>query len=581
MGARARGVIGTVVLVLVLVAVATALVRRAELRDEQARLETAAVGVQATLEQEFARLFDLGNATQASLDQLDDLDPDGFAEIMEDLGVPDGYPTLISASILEVVERDDLDERLAARRAQGAFELREDAGEATLRLFTYAHPPDVAQAVLGFDLTSRRDSFLAHDGALRSGVPRLSSVTQIIQLAEGQPGASVHLPVRLPDSDRPATLGIVLAGQRFLDELSPLAGDVNVRVLDRDSISFPVFVQLGEWSDADAPQVTRELDVAGRRWEIEVAGAPGFAVSWTQRGSTYLGSAGVVVAGLLGLLAWTTASRERYARDLAARRTRELIRANEDLAAASRHKDEFLASVSHELRTPLTVISGFADTMERVPPSARSLDLVLPIQRNVRRLARLVEDLLTLASLDSGGLETHPEAVDLGPLLATAAAELAGIDPDDVRVDVAPGAVVWMDRRHLERAVTNLLTNAAQHGAPPIELTARPLEGGDVEVVVRDHGAGVSEGARTELFARFARGRDEVRSSGTGLGLAIVRELVEVGGGQLTYEPADPGARFRLRIPSPDGGGSPGGAVDEDHPEGSDRRRVGITSDRG
>ncbi len=551
MEARSRGVVATVALVLVLVAVATTLVRQAELRDQESRLESAAVGVEATLEQEFTRVFDLGYAAQAAFDQVEELDPERYAQLMEEFGIPGRYPTMISASILEVVDRDDLDERVATRQVQGPFELQEDAGEPTLRLFTYAHPPEVAEDVLGFDLTARPDSLLAHQGALDSGAPRLSSVTQIIQLDEGAPGASIHIPVQLPDSERPATLGVVLAGQRFLDELAPLARGVSVRVLDPESVLFPVFAETGEPPPASAPRVTRQLDVAGRSWNIEVAGGPGFAVPWAQRGSTYLGSAGVVVAVLLGLLAWTAAGREGYARELAARRTRELVRANEELAAAGRYKDEFLASVSHELRTPLTVISGFADTMERVPPSARTLDLVMPIQRNVRRLSRLVEDLLTLASLDAGGLEAHPEPIDLGPLLATAASELAGLDPGDVHVEVAAGTVVWMDPRHLERAITNLLTNAGQHGEPPIHLTARRLDDGRVEVAVRDHGLGVAEGARGDLFARFARGREEIRSSGTGLGLAIVRELVEIGGGELTYEDAAPGARFVLRLPTP------------------------------
>lgn len=541
----------TVALVVVLVTVATTLVRLAELREQESRLESAAAGVEATLEQEFARVFDLGYATQAAFDQIDELDPERYARLMDELGIPGRYPTMISASILEVVDRDDLDERVADRQIQGSFELQEDGGEATVRLFTYAHPPEVADEVLGFDLTARPDSRLAHQRALESGAPRLSSVTQIIQMDEGAPGASIHIPVRLPGSDREATLGLVLAGQRFLDELTPSAREISVRVLDRESVAFPVFAQTGAPQSDSAPRVTRRLDVAGRSWDIEVAGGPGFAVPWAQRGSTYLGSVGAVVAVLLGLLAWTAASRERYARELAVGRTRELVRVNEELAAASRHKDEFLASVSHELRTPLTVISGFADTMERVPPSARGMDLVMPIQRNVRRLSRLVEDLLTLASLDAGGLEAHPEPIDLGPLLATASSELAGLDPGDVHVEVASGSVVWMDPRHVERAITNLLTNAGQHGAPPIHLTAQPLDDGWVEVVVRDHGPGVAEGARGELFARFARGREEVRSSGTGLGLAIVRELVEIGGGELVYEDAAPGARFVLRLPRP------------------------------
>jgi signal transduction histidine kinase len=580
-GARTRGVVATVVLVLVLTAIATVLLFQAEQRDQQARLDSAAEGVESTLQQEFERLLDLGTATQAALDLVDELDPERFATLMDELGVPGRYPTLASVAVLEVVPRAAVDDRVGERREQGPFELREDAGEDELALFTYAHPPDVADAVLGIDLTSRPESFLTLDRALETGAPRLSSVTQIIQLEEGQPGASLHIPLRLPGTDRPATLGIVVAGQRFLDHLAPFAGEVNVQVLDRDSVLFPVFAQVGDEPPDRAPRTTGRFELAGRTWDIVVTGGPGFVVPWHQRGSTYLGAAGLVASLLLGMVAWSNASRERYARELARRRTRELVRVNEELAEVNRYKDEFIASVSHELRTPLTVIAGFAQMLERVPPEARSTEMVVPIQRNVRRLSRLVDDLLTLASLDAGGFEAHPEAVDLEPLLTNASWDLAGLHPDDVEVEVAAGSVAWIDPRHAERIVTNLLTNAAQHGAPPFHLVARPaavrpgpamgsrdrgttgdedrrVNYGDVEVVIRDHGPGVADAARSQLFSRFARGQEEVRSSGTGLGLAIVRELVELAGGQLTYEPASPGARFVVRLPGAPAGDDPG-----------------------
>ncbi len=563
MGAPTRGVVVTVVLMLILTGLATSLVRQAELRDQQARLDTAALTVQATLEQEFVRLLDLGTATQAALDQVDEPTPELFDELMAELGVPDRYPTLVSAALLELVPRDEVDDVVAARAEQGEFALVDDAGEGYVRLFLYAYPPSVAEDVVGVDLTSRPDSRQAMDRALEAGQPRLSSITQIIQLVEGEPGASIHLPLRSPTSDRPATLGIVVAGQRFLDQLRPLAGEVSVRVLDRDSVVSPVFAQVGDPPEVGAPTSTLDLDVAGRTWHIEVTGGEGYVVPLAQRGSTYLGVAGLLATVLLGLLVWSTSSRERYARDLAATRTRELVRVNEALVDANRHKDQFLASVSHELRTPLTVIAGFAETLERVPPEARHRELVVPIQRNVQRLSRLVEDLLTLASMDAGGLEHHPQRVDLAPLLEAAPAELAGVDPEAVEVQVAPGTVAWADHRHVERMITNLLTNAARHGHPPIELQAHPTEDGRVEVRVRDHGPGVAEPARRELFARFARGSEEIRSSGTGLGLAIVRELAELAGGELRYEPADPGACFLLHLPAPPASDATDGAVDQ------------------
>lgn len=562
-GAPTRMVTITLMVTVILTVVSTSLVRQTERRNEQARLDAVAQGVGAMLEQEFVRLVDLGMATQAALEQIDELTPTRYEELMTELGVTDRYRTLISVSLLERIPREALDQAVAQRARHGEFTVREDAGEDHLRLFLYSSPPSVADEVVGVDLTSRSDSRQAMDRALADGAPRLSSLTQIIQLDEGTPGASIHIPIRDPNPDREATLGIVVAGDAFLEQLQPIAGNISVSVIDQESMVFPAFAQVGEEPRTGVLTASLDVTMGGQTWTISVAAGQGFGVPLFQRGSTYLGVAGALASVLISLLVWTTASRERYARDLAAQRTRDLVRANEALIDADRYKDQFLASVSHELRTPLTVLGGFAETLARVPPEDRR-DLVAPIQRNVKRLSRLVEDLLTLASLDEGGVVHVPERIELASFLAAAPEELAGVDPEEVEIDVPDGLYVWVDPRYLDRMITNLLTNAAKHGSLPLEIRARAVGDGTVRLSVRDHGPGVTEPARRELFTRFARGSEEVRSSGTGLGLAIVRELAELTGGELRYEPADPGARFILQLPvPPDEVDQPGDEVDD------------------
>ncbi|MCA1782257.1 MAG: CHASE domain-containing protein, partial [Intrasporangiaceae bacterium] len=515
-----RSIAVTVVGVLLLTLVATVLVRDAELRDDRSRLEGAATTVATTIERELLRVIDLGVAVEAVLAQAGSLEADTYAALLDALGVPEQYPALLGISFVEVLERDGVPGRVAERQLQGPFDPRADAGESMVRLITFAHPIETNEEALGVDLNLLEDSFAAHDLALQTGEPRLSVATRIVQLADDEPGAVLHVPTTVPGTDRPATIGMVIAGQAFLDELAPFAGGVRVRLDDPGSALFTTVAETNSSGHTTGVSSIRDLEVAGRVWEVQVLAPTGFSLPFLQRGSTYLGMGGMVAAVLLGLLVHGAASREHYAMDLVRQRTTELARVNEELAAANQAKDEFLASVSHELRTPLAVIAGFAELLERAEPEERTDMLIVPIDRNVRRLSRLVEDLLTLASIDAGAAACHPEPVALDDVLPRLPAELVGLIGEEVSVEVEPGLTVEVDPLHLERMLINLLDNAARHGAPPIVVTASSASDGTGLAVirVRDHGPGVASPALDELFARFARGRDERRHSGTGLG---------------------------------------------------------------
>ena len=101
------------------------------------------------------------------------------------------------------------------------------------------------------------------------------------------------------------------------------------------------------------------------------------------------------------------------------------------------------------------------------------------------------------------------------------------------------------DRMVLDRVISNLLSNATRHGAPPVILTAEQRDG-HLHVTVSDHGPGVPEELRQRMFDRFARGDD---GGGSGLGLAIARAYARAHGGDIRYHPSNGGARFELILP--------------------------------
>lgn len=276
-------------------------------------------------------------------------------------------------------------------------------------------------------------------------------------------------------------------------------------------------------------------------------GVAGTVVRWWEEVDPPLGALGELVASR-GLLPVLRRIFGRSLRNLAAVAEREHLRRRDD---ELRRRDAALAAVAHDLRAPLTVIGGFTEALRRTrPDDAEAQRLLDPIERNVRRLGALADDLLAAAGLDAGTLVAAPRTLELGPLLYAAPRELAGYDDTvEVRVEVPDGCVAWVDPGHLDRMLASLLVNARLHGRPPVEVTARRLGTDHVEIAVRDHGDGVAPADLDGLFARFQRGSGSAATPGMGLGLAIVRELATLAGGDVRHEDAAPGARLLLRLP--------------------------------
>lgn len=549
-------VVAAVAVVLVASSTAALLLVSVERREQRLQLELLAAAAANELTVELERVGDLGIGLATAADVLGPLDGASFAALHTTLDVEGRFVSALGVSYTELVDREQLPGWLAERAAEGdGFELGPDAGEPTLRVVRYILPQPANAAALGLDLHTQPYSRAAADRAVELGRPQLSPSLEVVQLPARSAAAVLHTPVPGRTTLPSPTIGIVLEWERFLGGTPELPADAEVTLVE--PLAEPVVLaRRGPSAGPSAGLVVQQLRYADRDLEVHVRPGPGFGPPVLARGSTLVAVGGVLVAALAGLLVTSLVSRERLASELADRRTRQLSDVNEQLARsnlalrdASRGKDEFLASVSHELRTPLTVIGGFSQSLRRAVPDREDLSVYLdPIDRNVRRLDLLVTDLLFLAGLDAGALTAVPEPVGLAALLRSAPEDLVGLTHGEVRVEVDDDLVLEADPRHLERVVTNLLANAARHGAPPIEVRA-VRDGDAVEISVRDHGEGIAEDERDAVFGRFVRGGGTERASGTGLGLAIVRELTELGGGEVRYEPAGPGARFVLRLP--------------------------------
>jgi signal transduction histidine kinase len=235
---------------------------------------------------------------------------------------------------------------------------------------------------------------------------------------------------------------------------------------------------------------------------------------------------------------------------------RKVEDANLDLRAVNEAMRGFVAVAAHDLRSPLASIVGFSDLLEESWATLNDetrRKFVSTIDRQAHNLSRLVDDLLTLSSVEGGSMTTRPESIVLQDAIRHCL-ETGGGDTASVAVSCPPDLVVRFDPDHLGRILDNYVQNALKYGEPPVRIQAARL-GNMVEIRVIDHGRGVPPEFLTRLFGKFARADvPSTRSKkGTGLGLSIVRALAEVNGGQAFYQPNTPnGSCFVARLPSAD-----------------------------
>jgi signal transduction histidine kinase len=227
--------------------------------------------------------------------------------------------------------------------------------------------------------------------------------------------------------------------------------------------------------------------------------------------------------------------------------------------AASRLKDEFLATVSHELRTPLTAVLGWIHVLRGgrldEEQAARALET---IERNARSQVQLIDDLLDVSRIITGKLRLEVRPLDpVSPVESAVEAVLPAAGSKDIRIqkvlDTEIGSISG-DPARLQQVVWNLLSNAIKFTPRGGRVTVRLARGeSHVEISVTDDGEGISPEFIPYVFDRFrqADGTTTRRFGGLGLGLAIVRHLVELHGGTVRAESGGEGrgSTFTVNLP--------------------------------
>ncbi len=233
-----------------------------------------------------------------------------------------------------------------------------------------------------------------------------------------------------------------------------------------------------------------------------------------------------------------------------------------ELRRLQRIRTEFIDNLSHELRTPLTTVSLLAETLvreadqagEALPPRMR--DRIAKIEVETGHLVQMVNELLDLSRIESGGPMPLLDSIDLGRLALASVerlrlfAERQGVV---LRTDVPEQVPVVLGAEdRLGQVLINLLHNAVKFSPDGGEVTVRVWSAAEeVSVAVEDHGIGIPKADQARIFERFYKAdKARRRGAGTGLGLAIARHVVEGHGGRIRVESEEGrGSTFSFSIP--------------------------------
>lgn len=254
-----------------------------------------------------------------------------------------------------------------------------------------------------------------------------------------------------------------------------------------------------------------------------------------------------VVIALLGLLTGRQVIRDIFHR---------LVESNTKLERLYRHQGAFVSNVAHEFRSPLTAVNGVLENLSdgiHGRLAAEQQDSILMCRRETERLARLVNDLLDIARIESGKLRLLQQEIVLQEMLRSIA-QLFNDPLKERRLQLtmelpAHPITIVADPDRLRQVFINLVANAVKYtdtGGICVRLTKDPRT---VQVDVQDTGRGIAEADLERIFDKFER-VERRNEEGTGLGLPIARDLIELHQGRLWAESAPgKGSRFIVRLP--------------------------------
>jgi signal transduction histidine kinase/CheY-like chemotaxis protein len=521
--------------------------------------------VQATMDQVTARIDMHVNVLRAATGLFaatEDVTRDQFRAYVRSLDIAHRDPGMQGIGISVRVRPENVEAVVADLRANDVADFRifPEGGRDEYHTIVVLEPLNGNRVALGYDMFTHPVRRAAMERARDTGQPAASGPVTLIHLPR-QTGFLIYVPIYTTETvpatvqeRREALYGFVYApfraGELFKSIFAPSSPSVVASVNDGNTLLYSD--DLAGGAAQARYTAVRRMDAAGREWTMAFASQPAPLRLSPLTIATAVG--GVFVSVLLFLLMRV----QLRARSEAERVAETLRRSESELQAASRAKDEFLATLSHELRTPMTAILGWSKMLtEDLDPDTHRV-ATSAILKSSKSQAQLIDDLLDVSRITAGKMNIETSALDLAPIVRAAVDAVSpAADAKSVAVDVSlPSRPVQVsaDPNRMQQVIWNLVSNAVKFtpagGKVDVVLTDDEAE---AVVTVTDTGEGIEPDFLPFVFERFRQADSSTTRpyTGLGLGLAIVRHLVELHGGTVEAhsDGAGRGARFTVRLP--------------------------------
>jgi signal transduction histidine kinase len=507
-------------------------VNRAYSQVERERIGAVASAVESDIEEQAGRLaLDLVGVG-ALFDSADHI---GFLELVR-------YIASVTVRIPDDAEGMSANEGLKI------------IGVAGLAFFTSASDPATAIVVSSNDGVSAGD--LAHPEAVATASaasatlkPTLGRPFRIESV--GTPVVPLYLTLGDGTSQEDAAVAFLLVPEEMAQSaLIKVASDVVVSLVDTGS----GLAMAGTQGSRGDPDITLDVGVLGRTWQLQVWEGSGFSSPSGVLASGLVAAMGVLLAAMTFALG--VAQRNRQAHQAEKLRLAQLHSAD---------KDRFIAAVSHELRTPLTVIVGLADELSSRPAVFRPgeyAELTNIIAGQAYEMRYLIDDLLVAARADTDALSMLPAVVDIGDQWQELRRTLPEEQRGRVDTRIEPSVQAVADPVRLRQILRNLVSNAMRYGGPSVSVTAAAGES-TVSILVADDGEPIPASESERIFAPYYQSAAQAvhQPASVGLGLTVARSLARLQGGELTYRYQEGRNVFELELPRAVADGAADGRV--------------------
>ena len=557
------------------------------------RFNNEVIRIQSAIENKINLFVALLKGGRGFIESTDNLNRKTFANYVESLELDVNYAGVQGIGYDKIILPGEREELVKQMKAEGFtdFKIFPETKQPLSQAVIYLEPQNEENKnAIGFDMSTEENRREALDRARDSGIAAASARIFLIQ-GEGnakQAGFLIYLPIYkygrmplTPAEKRENLIGYIYSqfrGADFLREIQTDASNSNIalKIYDGDSIPENLIVQTDQPQPTNfSEQIERkytyrtQLDVAGRNWNIEYKSQPDFAAQSSVGWTPLILLSGIVFSFLMfGMTYWEASARAKMqtvAAELfeSEKQKQTLLekeqKARQSAEQANKTKDEFIAVVSHELRTPLNAIAGWARILRTDDLSDKTKKLALEkIDKNLRLQTGLVEELLEYSQIISEGINIEEREVVFSEVFeeswqqAEATAREKKIE--FVKRNELNGHKILGDEEKIKIVIENLLSNAIKYtgvgGRVEALLTTAK---GNIQMVVKDSGKGISADFLPHIFDRF---RQDDNSStrvhgGLGLGLAITSHIVKLHNGSIEAKSdgEGKGATFIVYIP--------------------------------